>query len=138
MEQHSYITGISHIAIVVPDIEEAWRRYQILGFQEDTPGFMEETERGFRTKLIRQDGYVLELLSPLNEKGETALSTYMGLNRYEMEHICYRASDLEGQIKILRKEKFRPISKPGFSQVVQKQVVLLVNRSMGVVELVEE
>lgn len=138
MEQHSYITGISHIAIVVPDIEEAWQRYQMLGFQEDAPGFIEESERGFWTKLIRQDGYVLELLSPLNEKGEMALNTYMGLNRYEMEHICYCVSDLEGQIKVLRKEKFFPISKPSFSQVVQKRVVLLVNRSMGVVELVEE
>ena len=54
-----------------------------------------------------------------------------------MDHICYEVFDLDAAIARLKTLRFAPISQPRITAVWNRRAVLLANRRMGVVELME-
>lgn len=132
------IKGISHLGVVVPDIEMAYKQYSLLGFKEKSEGIIREEEHGILAKVIEQDGVIIELMSPISNPEDSPYAEQLRQNRYSLDHICYRVSSIDEAIEVLKKNRFIPISKPHMSGVWNKKVVLLANRRMGVIELLED
>ena len=137
LEQMSEIKGISHIALVVPDIEIAWKQFAVLGYEEASDGIIEEKDYGIRAKVISYGDITIELLSPLGEPDTSPYADQLKQNRYCMDHICYDVFDLDAAVERLKGHRFAPISKPRITTVWNRRAVLLANRRMGVVELME-
>lgn len=132
------IQGISHISLPVPDIDVAWEQFRFLGYKEESVGVIEEEEYGIKAKVISKDGVTLELLTPLGDPDKSPYADQLKQKRYCMDHICYEVDNLELVMQQLRKKKFIPISQPRVTVVWNKKAVLLANRKMGVIELLEK
>ena len=131
------LLGIHHIAIVVPNIEDAVKQYKCLGFVEESENVVKEIEHNIYAKIIRQDNYVVELITPIDDPDSSPYSDLLQQKRYGLDHICYMVSSIERIIPQLKKQRFIPISQPHISGVWNERVVLLGNRKMGVIELIE-
>ena len=129
--------GISHIAIAVPDIEAAWKQYEQLGYTERSDGIVRAEEFGVYAKVICLGESVLELLSPLEDAKDCPGTPKVESGRYSLDHICYLVENLDEAAAQLRKSRFVPITVPKISPVWGKRAVLLANRKMGVIELME-
>lgn len=129
--------GISHIAIAVPDIETAWKQYEQLGYTEREDGIVAAEEFGVLAKVIYNEGIILELISPMQDIKDAPYTVSTDGGRYSLDHICYQVNSIEDAVAQLRKSRFVPISTPKVSPVWGKRTVLLANRKMGVIELIE-
>lgn len=132
----TFVSGISHIALNVPDIALAQKQYEALGFAEDAPGVIEEESFGIVAKVMRMGAHTIELCAPLGEG--SPLMGMVGGKAYALDHICYEVSDMDAQIELLKKYKFIQTSPKRVSGVWNKKVVLMANRKMGVIELMEK
>lgn len=137
LEHIEGILGISHISLTVPDIDFAWHQFQFLGYAERGDGIMEEPDYGIRAKIITNGALMIELLSPLGDPETSPYADQLKQNRYCLDHICYDVDDIDKVMAQLRKKKFLPISTPRTTVVWNRRAVLLANRKMGVVELME-
>lgn len=134
----TYVTGIAHIGIAVSDIEAATHQYLALGFLPMHDGIVRAEGHGVRTKMLNNNGYVIELVAPLEEGVASPVDAYIA-KTYHMYHVCYRVSDFDAQIELLRKERFVMIDEPKPSDVLGgRRTVFMFNRKHGVIELVEE
>lgn len=61
-ENNSRITGISHIGIAVPDIGEARKLYELLGFCSEMEEVLAEEDYGVRVLMMSQGSQRIELL----------------------------------------------------------------------------
>lgn len=132
------LIGISHLGIVVPDINIAYNQYALLGFQERQEGIITDTEHGIYAKVIENDRYVFELISPMKSEVDSPYVDLLKMSRYSMDHVCYKVASIEKAVESLKRKRFISISKVSVSHVWDKKVVLLGNRKMGVIELLEE
>jgi methylmalonyl-CoA/ethylmalonyl-CoA epimerase len=98
------ITGLDHIAIAVPELTRAIKRFaEDFGLQfngtEDVP--VAQTSTAFfdvgRTHI--------ELVHPLNGAGPIA--KYLEKRRGGMHHLCFRSDDIESDIARLRAKGYR-------------------------------
>lgn len=132
MEHENGIIGIAHIALNVPDLELARKQYAALGFIEDARGTIVEESFGIAAKIMRLGAYTLELCAPLDGDAST------GAKAYGLDHICYATANLDAQMERLKANRFAQLSPKRVSGVWNKTVVLMANRKMGVIELMEE
>ena len=138
-ENNSRITGISHIGIAVPDIGEARKLYELLGFCSEMEEVLAEEDYGVRVLMMSQGSQRIELLEPLEKGKESPIDSYNKKKPYKMYHLAYFVSDLEAQIKLLEQKKFLMISQPRASACAKgKRAVFMFHRKMGIIELVEE
>lgn len=138
-EKNSYITGISHIGIAVPDIAKAKGLYEQLGFVSDMEETLREEAYGVRVLIMHQGTQKIELLEPLDKGKKSPIDCYIEKKPYKMYHLAYTVSDLDAQIQILEKRKFLMVGEPRASACMEgKRAVFLFNRDMGILELVEE
>ena len=139
VDKNSYITGISHIGIAVPDILTAKRLYEQLGFVSEMEESLGEENYGVRGLMMRQGAQRIELLEPLEKGKESPIDTYIEKRPYKMYHLAYAVSDLDAQIKLLEKQRFLMINEPRISACMAgKRAVFMFHRNMGIIELVEE
>ncbi len=135
----TYITGVAHIGIAVPDILTAAKQYRLVGYEPLTPEIIYEQNHGVQAYMMENDGFVIELLAPLEKGKESPVDNYITKKPYTIYHIAYYTSNLEAQIDLLKANKFIMTGKPGESALQKgKRAVFLANRKMGVIELVEE
>lgn len=132
------IKGISHIALVVPNLETAREQFCFLGYSERGDGFVDAEEFGTRALVMNNEGVTLELITPLADPETSQYAEQLRQNRYCMDHICYVTDNLEETVAALKQKRFMPISQPKLSPVWGKRTLLLANRKMGAIELVEE
>ena len=130
--------GISHIALVVPDLEKAWEQFKFFGYLERGDGTVEVAEFGTQALVISNNDITVELITPLNNPEESQYAEQLRQKRYCMDHICYRVRDLDSAVAALRSKRFMTISQPRISPVWGKRTLLLANRKMGTIELLEE
>lgn len=138
-EKNSYITGVSHIGIAVPDIAKAKGLYEQLGFVSDMEQTVGEQAYGVRVLLMWQGTQRIELLEPLEKGTKSPIDCYIQKKPYQMYHLAYTVSDLDAQVQILEKKKFFMVGEPKASACMEgKRAVFLFQRDMGMIELVEE
>ncbi len=140
MDEHlnTYITGVAHTGIAVPDILAAEAQYALLGFVRLTPEIVKATDHGVQALMMRNGDAVIELISPLEEGVESPVDAYIETKPYKMYHIAYYVSDFDAQIELLKKNKFILTGEPKESPLQKgKRTAFMGNRKLGVIELVE-
>lgn len=138
-ELKTYITGISHIGIAVPNIEAAIEMYRLLGFQPISKEIVYETAHGVRAYMMENNGFVIELVAPLEDGKESPVDSYIATKPYKMYHVAYTVSDFDAQVALLKANKFLMPGLPKESSLQKgKRTVFMASRKLGLVELVEE
>lgn len=101
------ILSLDHIAIAVPDLEAAIKR-----FAEDFGITYEGTEpvpaAKTTTAFFPISGTKIELIHPLN--GEGPVQKYLEKRGGGLHHLCFRTDDVEGDMKRLTEKGYRFLS----------------------------
>ena len=98
------IVGLDHIAVAVPDLAEAIRRFtEDLGLElagtEDVPSAQT------RTAFVPLPATRIELVHPLDGKGP--IQTFLEKRGGGLHHLCFRTNDLDGDIERLRAKGYQ-------------------------------
>lgn len=101
------ITGLDHIAIAVPDLEVAIKR-----FMEDFGLSFEGTEDVAAVKtstaFFPLESTSIELVHPLN--GEGAIAGYLEKKGGGLHHLCFKSDDIEADIERLKAKGYQFLS----------------------------
>jgi methylmalonyl-CoA/ethylmalonyl-CoA epimerase len=101
------ITGLDHIAVAVPDLEVAIRR-----FAEDFGLDFEGTEvveaARTQTAFFPLPPTSIELVHPLN--GEGAIAKYLASRPGGLHHLCFRTDDILADVARLSEKGYRFLS----------------------------
>ncbi len=105
------ITALDHIAIAVPDLEKAIKR-----FMEDFGLTFEGTEdvasAKTSTAFFPLPPTSIELIHPLN--GEGPVQAFLDKKGGGMHHLCFRSDDLDADIARLKEKGYKFLSEePG-------------------------
>lgn len=86
------IGKLNHVAIAVPDLPEATKRYkEVLGAEVSEP--MDLPEHGVTTVFVNLPNTKIELLHPLGE--DSPIAGFLAKNPSGgMHHICYEVPDI--------------------------------------------
>lgn len=135
----TYVEGVDHVGVAVPDIAEAQKIYEMLGFTEDCGDVIAEPAYGVRVKMMCCGSSKIELLEPLVKGEKSPIDSYIATKPYKMYHIAYICSDFDAQIKLLENNKFIKVNEPKPSKGLGgKRAVFMFNRRMGLAELCEK
>jgi methylmalonyl-CoA/ethylmalonyl-CoA epimerase len=98
------IVGLDHIAVAVPDLSEAIRRFtQDLGLPlagtEDVPSAQT------RTAFLPLPATRIELVHPLD--GQGPIQTFLDKRGGGLHHLCFRTDDLDGDVARLKAKGYR-------------------------------
>ncbi|MAN76656.1 methylmalonyl-CoA epimerase [Pelagibacterium flavum] len=93
------IGRVNHIAIAVPDLEAAARRYrEMLG--ASVSGVQELPEHGVRVVFVETGNTKVELLEPLGDA--SPIAAFLERNPDGgMHHICYEVADVSAAVRRL-------------------------------------
>lgn len=101
------ITALDHIAIAVPDLEKAIKR-----FMEDFALTFEGTEdvasAKTSTAFFPLPPTSIELIHPLN--GEGPVQAFLDKKGGGMHHLCFRSDDLDADIARLKEKGYQFLS----------------------------
>lgn len=99
------IGRVNHIAIAVPDLDRAARRYRhLLGAQVSAPKSL--PGHGVRVVFVDTGNTKIELLEPLGPN--SPIAAFLERNRDGgMHHICYEVADLSAAVRQLTKDGAR-------------------------------
>ena len=84
------ITGLDHVAIAVPSIEEARAFYENLGLT--VTGIEEVEHEGVRVAMIPCGGSRIELLEPLSS--DSPVARFLERRGPGIHHLCMRSDDI--------------------------------------------
>ena len=134
----TYVTGVAHIGIAVPDIYEAIKFYKLLGFKEKSSEVVIEQIQKVKAFMMENNGVIVELLAPIDSDKESPLDNYLLTKPYKIYHIAYYVSDFDRQVELLKKNRFQKLSFGDISKVSNgNRTIFMSNRRFGIVELVE-
>lgn len=98
------ITALDHIAIAVPDMRKAIKR-----FMEDFELGLEATEdiaaEATRVAFFNLKGTRIELIHPLNDKSPVA--RYLEKQGGGLHHICFRSDNIEADVARLKAKGYQ-------------------------------
>ena len=98
------ILGLDHVAIAVPDLAAAIRRFcEDLGMRLD--GTQDVAAAKTRTAFLPAGETRIELVHPLD--GQGPIQAYLDKRGGGLHHICFRSDDLDGDIAVLRAKGYR-------------------------------
>jgi len=131
------IVALDHIAIAVPELEEAIRRFAedfglTLAGTEDVP--TESTKTAF----FPLPGTQIELISPM-APGEGNVARSLERRGPGIHHICFRTDDIEADMARLREKGYRLLSDAPRPGAHGTKVVFIHPKSTGgvLIELAE-
>ena len=127
---------LDHIAIAVPDLEAAIRRFcddmgLTLEGREDVPSAKTTTA------FIPVPGTRIELVHPLN--GEGAIQKHLDKRGGGLHHICFETDDIEADMERLRNKGYRLLSDTPQPGAHGTRIVFIHPKSCGgvLIELAE-
>ena len=127
---------IDHIGYAVKDIDKARETFETLGFSFEQ--LFEDTDRNLLIQFGEKDGYRIELLAVLNKDKESPIDSYLHSIGPTMYHFCYSTDNLNEEIERLKLCRYLVICEPSKAIAFNnKRVVFLINRNIGLIELVE-
>lgn len=138
MEELTNVVGVDHIGIAVPDISEAQKLYENLGFKAKGEKISEE-DYGVNTLMMSFGPQTIELLEPLRKGEESPIDRYITSKPYKMYHLAYRVSNFDEQIKVMQENRYVMIGEPRISKSAGgKRAVFMFNRKLGIIEILED
>ena len=126
---------IHHVGYLVVSIEESILQFKKLGYIIKQETIVDNIRNSYIC-FLEKDGYVIELVSPINEKSVV----YKLLKKYKNSpyHICYETEEFDLQVNKLQEEGYMVIQEPCIAPAIaNKRVIFLVNNNIGIIELVE-
>lgn len=101
------ITALDHIAIAVPDLEKAIKRFmEDFGLKYEGSEDVEEAKTS--TAFFPLPETSIELLHPL--RGEGPVAKYLEKKGGGIHHLCFRTDDIESDVKRLREKGYQFLS----------------------------
>ena len=130
---------LSHIGIIVKDIEEGIRNHQdLFGYKQLSP-IVDDVTQKVRVVLMggsEDDPVKVELISPL---GEDSPVTNLLKKRQALYHLCYTVPNIEEAKAKARKNGALVIAKPVEAPLFEnRKICFLFTKDHYVIELVEE
>jgi len=101
------IGRLNHVAIAVPDLAEAARRYrELLGAAVGEPQVL--PEHGVTVVFVTLDNSKIELMTPLG--ADSPVAKFLEKNPAGgMHHVCYEVPDIESAARTLREAGARAL-----------------------------
>ena len=130
------IRRLDHIAIAVPDLEAAIRR-----FSEDIGLVLEGTEdvvdQQTTTAFLPAGETRIELIHPMEEQGP--VQAFLDKRGGGLHHLCFETDDLDGDVERLRAKGYRFISESPREGAHGTRVIFIHPKSCGgvLIELAE-
>lgn len=126
---------IHHIGYAVSDIAISAEKFGKLGYKYYSD-IVEDSERSVFIQFMEKDGYLIELIAPLNDKSHICtILKKIGRGPY---HFCYEVQYIDAEIKNLLKSGYVLIEKPNEAvAIANKKVAFLFNKDIGIIELIE-
>ena len=126
---------ISHIGYAVSSLENAAAQFETLGYAVEG-GVTCDAVRHVRIQFLRSGDHVVELVAPLDEM--SPVNDVLRKKGSSPYHICYETEDMSADIERLKKQGFKPISKPLAAPALNGHpVCFLFSPVIGLIELVE-
>ena len=101
------ITGLDHIAIAVPDLNKAIKRFAE-DFGLDFKGQEDVQDALTSTAFFPLDNTSIELVHPLN--GQGPIQKFIDKKGGGMHHLCFRSDDIEADIARLQAKGYEFLS----------------------------
>lgn len=101
------ITGLDHIAIAVPDLERAIRRF-LEDFGLNFQGTEAVEAAKTSTAFFPLPATSIELVHPL--RGEGPIAKYLEKKGGGLHHLCFRSDDIEADVARLRAKGYEFLS----------------------------
>lgn len=131
---------IDHVGYAVKKMDKAIKEFEILGYRFEK--IINDYDRNLYVCFGNNGSYRVELVSPIDKERPSPVDTYLSKVGPTAYHICYKSSDLEGDISELEKQGFRVIIPTtfatAFSNEHDRRVVFLIGKNFGIFEIVEE
>ena len=129
---------INHVGYAVKNLEKAKDLFKGLGFLFEEKVYNDSDRNLFIT--FGSDGnYRIELLQKMNNSLPSPIDIFIQKNGPIPYHFCYSVTNIEEGINDLKENGFIVINEPAPAIAFNnKKVCFLYNRSIGIIELVEE
>lgn len=128
---------LHHVGIVVPDLEQATRRYTQLYGYKAIRSVVRDPVQTASVQFLRLDDAqdLIELVAPLDS--ESRLQGALAANR-RLNHLCYSVPELDGTCERLRSEGLFIIQRPVVAAAfAPRRIAWLMDRDGIPIELVE-
>ncbi len=132
-------TKVSHIGVIVRDIEEALNVYtDILGI--DPPEFrMDIPELGFKNAMLRIGDFGIELMETTTSDLKNEFIKFLDKHGEGVYHVCVIVDDIDAQIKSLRAKGAEVLEVPPSQSVGLKRAFVKRRSSKGVlIEMIQD
>ena len=96
---------VDHIGYAVKNISKAISEFEKLGFEFED--IIDDKDRNIFICFGNNGSYRIELVSPIDKEKPSPVDTYISNVGPTAYHICYKSSDLEGDISELERQGFR-------------------------------
>lgn len=126
---------IHHIGYLVKDISAAEEWFKREGFVCKKRG-IDDSIRNVRISFLEKDGYIVELVMPLN--GQSAVSGLMKHHSNSPYHICYETLDLSQTVSMLVESGARLVAEAMPAPAINnKLVAFLLDPIVGLLEILD-
>ncbi|NOY26209.1 MAG: methylmalonyl-CoA epimerase [Oligoflexia bacterium] len=122
------ILSLDHVAIAVPDLESALRRFvDDLGLTLE--GTQDVPSAQTSTAFLPVSGTRIELVHPL--QGQGPIATWLDKHGGGLHHICFRTDDVDGDMARLKSRGYRFTTDQPFAGAHGSRVAFVHPRSAG-------
>lgn len=126
---------IHHVGYLVKHFQEAIDEFVGLGYQQGE--ITRDASRGIDICFVEKDGYRIEVVSPYRK--DSVVSSLLKRLKNSPYHICYASSNLKADIERLESMGYLQFDEIAPAPALGgKDIVYLMNVSIGLVELVQE
>lgn len=126
---------VHHIGYLVKKIDAAIQAFSKLGYTV-TQDTIYDAIRRVDICFLEKDGYVIELVSPVD--ADSVVAGLLKKCKNTPYHICYETPSLDEDLTWLTKEGFTAIDTPTPAPALNgRHVVFLISASLGMIELLE-
>ncbi len=122
------IKALDHIAIAVPDLQEAIDRF-LKDFGLTFEGTEDVKQASTTTAFFPIDGTSIELVTPLN--GEGPLVNHLEKRGPGIHHICFRSDSLDADIEMLKGKGYQFLSDEPSIGAHNTRVIFIHPKSCG-------
>ncbi|MEJ2594751.1 MAG: VOC family protein [bacterium] len=126
---------VHHIGYAVADLKQSLEMFIKLGYTIIGEPINDE-KRNVEIAFVQNNGYLVELISPLNDK--SPIRNYLNKIGNTPYHLCYETDNMDEAIAELRKQRYLLVEKPSAAIAIDDhRVAFLYHPKYGLLELLE-
>jgi methylmalonyl-CoA/ethylmalonyl-CoA epimerase len=126
---------VHHLGYAVKNLSQSLEYFSLLDFIVVSGPVCDE-KRDVEIAFIKNGDYLIELISPLNDK--SPITNYLDKIGNTPYHLCYETDNIDKTIAELRQQRYLIVERPSEAIAINKQrVAFLYHPSYGLLELIE-